>query len=126
MQTNINTVTFNNHFGIMPVETEIRSIFDRNCAGQIDTNGDYYCIHIDHKTHTMYAIPVEIEMQIKETGRILSENEIATFHNEKVRGMTYEEERLWDEDNLLACVDLWGNIAVDEEFDIEWYMENCI
>ena len=40
--------------------------------------------------------------------------------------MTFDEEIAWNEDRLLAHVDLWGNIAVDEEFDMKWYMENCI
>ena len=40
--------------------------------------------------------------------------------------MTHEEKMLYNENKLTAYVDLWGNIAVDEEFDIEWYMENCI
>ena len=40
--------------------------------------------------------------------------------------MTYGEEMLYNEDRLTAYVDLWGNIAVNEEFDMGWYMENCI
>ena len=118
-------VTFNNHFGTMPLETEIRSIFDRCCAGQIDINGNYYCIHTDHKTHEYYAMTVKNSHKAYELGRWLDDGEVAVFHGERVRAMTFEEERKYNEDRLLALVDLWGNIAVDEEFDMEWYMEHC-
>lgn len=118
-------VKFNNHFGEMELENNIRSIFDYSIAGQIATDGKYYCIHVDHKTHEKYAITRETEFKTLSFGRTLSENEEVIFNGEKVRGMTWEEECQYNEDRLLACVDLWGNIAVDEEFDIEYYME-CI
>ena len=119
-------VKFNNHYGKMELENKIRSIFATNIAGQIAEDGNYYCIHVDHKTHKMYALTKEAEKSANEIGRILEEEEEADFNGEKVRAMTYDEEKLYNEDKLMAHVDLWGNIAVDEEFDMEWYLENCI
>ncbi len=115
-------VKFNNHFGKMPLENKVRSIFDTHTAGQIATDGKYYCIHVDHKTHEHYALTREAEKQADLLGYSLMENEQATFNGEKVRAMTAYEERLYNEDRLMACVDLWGNIAVEEAFDIEWYL----
>lgn len=120
------TVKFNNWYGEMPLESKIRSIFDHEIAGQIAIDGNYYCIHKDHKKHTMYALTREAEKKAHKMGTFLHDEETAIFNGEKVRAMTYEEEMLYNEDRLLACVDLWGNIAIEEEFDIEWYMENCL
>lgn len=114
-------VKFNNHFGKMPLENKVRSIFDTHTAGQIATDEKYYCIHIDHKTHEYYALTREAEKQADLLGYTLEENQEAIFNGEKVRAMTDYEARMWDEDRLLAHVDLWGNVAVDEEFDIDWY-----
>ena len=119
-------VEFNNHFGKMPLEKRVRSIFDTHNAGQIATDGKYYCIHVDHKTHEYYALTKEAECQADSLGYPLSENQECVFNGEKVRGMTYYENELYNMDRLMAHVDLWGNIAVEEEFDMEWYMENCI
>ncbi len=119
-------VEFNNHFGKMPLENKIRSIFDIHTAGQLATDGKYYCIHVDHKTHEHYALTKEAEKQADLLGYPLEENQEATFNGEKVRAMTDYESHLWNEDRLMMNVDLWGNVAVDEEFDIEWYMENCL
>jgi hypothetical protein len=117
-------VKFNNHFGKMPLENMVRSIFDICIAGQISTDGKYYCIHVDHKTHEYYALTKDAEKQADYLGYPLDENEEAIFNGEKVRGMTYDENELYNMDRLTAHVDLWGNIAVDEEFDIDWYLEN--
>lgn len=114
-------IKFNNNYGTMELENTIRSIFDQNIAGQIATDGNYYCIHLDHKTHEMYALTRETETKAKSLGYILEENQEAIFNGEKVRGMTYREAMDWNMDNLMAHVDLWGNIAVDEEFDIDYY-----
>ena len=119
-------IKFDNHYGEMELETKIRSIFDTNIAGQIAEDGNYYIIHVDHKTHKKYALSKESEAEAKALGYILEDEAEAVFNGEKVRAMTYDEECLYNEDRLTACVDLWGNIAVDEEFDIEWYMEHCI
>ena len=119
-------VTFDNNYGSMPLEEKIRSIFDQNIAGQIDNKGNYYIIHVDHKTHKMYALTKESENKADSMGRPLEPNEEAIFNEEKVRGMEWEEERDWDMGNLMAHVDLWGNIAVDEPFDIEWFCEHCL
>ena len=119
-------IKFDNNYGEMELENKIRSIFDNNIAGQIATDGNYYIIHVDHKTHKKYALSKEAETEADAMGYLLDEEEKAIFNGEKVRAMTYEEEMLYNEDRLTAYVDLWGNIAVDEEFDMEWYMENCI
>lgn len=119
-------IKFNNHFGEMELETKIRSIFDTNIAGQIAEDGNYYIIHVDHKTHKKYALSKESEAEAKAFGYPLEEGREAVFNGEKVRAMTYREECLYNEDRLTACVDLWGNIAVDEEFDFDYYMEHCI
>lgn len=68
----------------------------------------------------------EAEKQANSLGYTLQEDEVAVFNGEKVRGMTEYEDMLWNEDRLLAHIDQWGNIAVDEEFDVEWYMDNCL
>ena len=117
-------VKFNNHYGEMPLENMLRSIFDTHFAGQIATDGQYYCIHVDHKKHEYYALTREAERQADLLGYPLDEDEEAVFNGEKVRGMTYGENELYNMDRLMAHVDLWGNIAIEEEFDIDWYMEN--
>ena len=119
-------IKFDNRYGEMELENKIRSIFDNNIAGQIATDGNYYIIHVDHKTHEKYALSKEAEEEANAIGYLLEEEEKAIFNGEKVRAMTYGEEMLYNEDRLTAYVDLWGNIEVDEEFDMEWYMENCI
>ena len=117
-------IKFNNHFGEMELENKIRSIFDNNIAGQIAEDGKYYCIHVDHKTHEKYALSKETEEEANALGYLLEEEQEAVFNGEKVRGMTPEEEMLYNEDRLTTCVDLWGNIAVDENFDFDYYMEH--
>lgn len=119
-------VDFNNYLGKMPLENTIRSIFDTMVAGNYATDGKYYCIHTDHKTHEKYALTKEAEKQVDLLGYPLDENQEATFNGEKVRAMTDYESHLWNQDRLMMHVDLWGNVAVEEEFDIEWYMENCL
>lgn len=121
-------IKFNNHYGEMELESKIRSIFDTSIAGQIAIDGNYYIIHHDHKIHELYALTKKAEDEAQSLGYWLIEKgkTEAIFNGEKVRVMTYEENCLHNEDRLLACVDLWGNIAVDEYFDIEWYMEHCV
>jgi len=101
-------------------------MFDRAIAGQIATDGNYYDILIDHKTHKPYAVTREVILEAYKQGRPLQPNETATFLGEEVRGMTDFEENLWNEDRLMECVDLWGNVALSEPFDIEYFMEHCI
>ena len=108
------------------LEENIRSIFDGIHGGNIATDGKYYVLHSDHKTHETYVLSKESEEKADALGYPLEENEIAIFNGEKVRGMTFKEECAWNEDRLLAHIDLWGNIAVNEEFDYEWYYENCM
>ena len=119
-------IKFNNYYGEMELETKIRSIFDNNIAGQIAIDGNYYIIHVDHKTHKMYSLTRESYTKARQLGHKLEEGQESVFNGEKVRGMTFDEEMLWNEDRLMACVDLWGNIAVDEEFDMDYYMQHCI
>lgn len=57
---------------------------------------------------------------------LVEENQEATFNGEKVRAMTDYENNLWNQDRLMMHIDLWGNVAVDEEFDMDWHMENCL
>lgn len=103
-------LTFDNPFGTMDLESKIRSIFDNSIAGQTATNGNYYCIHVDHKTKQLYALTREAHFLALSLGHLLEEGEVATFNGENVRGMTEKEERLYNEDRLVAYVDLWGNI----------------
>ena len=119
-------VVINRWYGELELENKIRSIFDTNIAGQIADDGIYYCIYVDHKTHKKYALTKEGYAEADALGYTLEEGQEAVFNGEKVRCMTFDEEIAWNEDRLLAHVDLWGNVAVDEEFDMEWYMENCI
>ena len=117
-------IKFNNYYGEMELETKIRSIFDISIAGQIAEDGNYYIIHVDHKTHERYALSKELEAEARAMGYPLEKEEEAVFNGEKVRAMTFEEEILYNEDRLTAYVDLWGNIAVDEKFDFDYYMEH--
>lgn len=119
-------IKFNNYYGEMELETKIRSIFDANIAGQIAEDGKYYIIYADHKTHERYALSKKSEAEARSMGYSLEECQEAVFNGEKVRAMTFEEEMLYNEDRLTACVDLWGNIAVDEKFDFDYYMEHCL
>lgn len=105
--------TFPQPFSTLLVEDKVRSIFDQECAGQLDTGGDYYCIHIDHNIHEYYAVPKDINLKFRKEGCMLEEGEVAEFCGEKVRGMTIMEEVRWNTDTLSALVDLWGNIAVE-------------
>lgn len=107
-------------FGYMPEEETVRSIFDSNIAGWLDENGDYYHIHMDHRSHKRYAVSEENEERARQLGRILEEGETAVFNGESVRAMTYEEERKYNEDNLMLLVDLWGNVCTDEKENEEW------
>lgn len=123
-------ISFKSYYGYvteMELDEKLRSIFDHQVEGNYATDGQYYCIHVDHKTHKRYALTRDISLKAFELGHPLeTDGEVAVFNGEKVRAMTWDEERLYNEDRLMANVDLWGNIAVDEEFDVEWYMENCI
>jgi hypothetical protein len=119
------TIETENH-ETFPFDTEIRSIFDHQIAGTFDTNGNYICIHVDHKTHERYALSKEVSLKANELGHSLEENEAATFHGERVRGMTFREGMQDNEGNLMENTDLWGNVAVDEPFDVEWFMDHCI
>lgn len=122
----VKTVVFDNYLGKMSLENKIRSIFDTLIAGQTAIDGNYYCIHTDHKTHEKYALTKESENKIRSLGYALDQNQEAIFNGEKVRGMTEQENYKYNMDNLMAHIDLWGNIAVEEEFDMKWYMENCM
>ena len=118
-----------NGYGTISVETNLRSIFDEHCAGQFATDGGYYCIHIDHKTHQHYALSKENECKVNDIGRPLDIGKSATFSGENVRGMTFEEECAWNDGRLMKLVDVWGNVCTDEKRNSEyarWYSENCI
>lgn len=114
-------------YGILPVRKSITNSFDHCCAGQIGNDGIYYCIHTDHLTHEMYAVDIPTEQAFTALGRPLGLNEPEQMvAGNLVRPMTAREEQLWNEDRLLANVDCWGNIEVNDTFDHEWYMEHCI
>jgi len=113
-------------YGTMPLQTQPLSIFDHSCAGQLDINDDYYVICINHKTHELYAVSKEGWHTFYKSGRPLEPGETGSFFGERVRAMTFREEMAYNEDRLLEHVDLWGNIAEDELFDMEWYMEHCL
>lgn len=73
-------ITFNNHFGTIKLEEKLRSIFDNEVTGQIDINGDYYCIYADHKTKQLYALTRETGLALFTIGYPLEEGETATFN----------------------------------------------
>ena len=68
-------IKFDNDYGEMELENKIRSIFDNNIAGQIATDGNYYIIHVDHKTHKKYALSKEAEAEANAIGYFLEEEE---------------------------------------------------
>lgn len=104
------------YYGTMKLESKIRSIFDRAIAGQHAMDGNYYVIYEDHKSLEKYALTSDASLDAHDMGRFLVDDEVAEFNGEKVRAMTMEEERLYNMNQLMAHVDLWGNIAVDEEY----------
>lgn len=109
-------VTFDNDYGTLPLDENLRSIFDLCYAGQIDVKGNYYCIHFDHKKKEYYALTKEANADAYIIGKPLREGEQATFRGETVRGMTRQEEELWNQDELQEVnVDLWGNVAVENK-----------
>lgn len=108
-------VTFS-FYGTMPLEENIKSIFDTQIAGQHDSNGRYLLIFVDAKDKEKYALTKESYRAAKKSGHVLEPNEKATFNGEHVRGMTFKEERAWDEGMLSDfLVDLWGNIGDSNE-----------
>lgn len=113
-------VRFDNQYGEIPLENEIRSIFDNSIAGQFATNGNYYVIYIDHSTYKLYAITSETERKSMEIGRQLEAGEDAIFNGEKVRGITYEEEMRYNIGEFEANLDLWGNIEVKRLVNFEY------
>lgn len=97
----------------MELEPKIKSIFDENIAGDYATNGEYYVILSNHKTNGVYALTREAFEEALSLGRKLElDGEEAIFNGERVRAMTFGEECLYNEDNLYAKVDLWGNISM--------------
>ena len=78
------------------------------------------------ENHELYAIDKDAWHTFYQSGRPLEPGEADSFYGERVRAMTPYEEMLYNEDRLCEHVDLWGNIAEDEPFDMEWYMEHCL
>ena len=111
-------------------EGAIRSSFDHNFCGFSLNNkyvGDdrtpYVCGYNDHLTGEDYYVTREICHEfLNKHERHLCENEVAMVAGNLVRGMTFMEEQMYNEDRLFALVDLWGNIAVDEEPNEQWIM----
>lgn len=94
---------------IMPLETCVRSIFDMRKGSWISTEG-YMYVFEDFNGED-YAVTLENYEKILTQGRKLSASETGYFFDEAVRGMTAEEESLWECGGFLDCdVDLWGNV----------------
>lgn len=125
----VETVTFHNTW-VMPLSEIVRSSFDHCIAGQIASDGNYYCIYSDHKTHENYAVTREVAYGFDALGRTLEEDEPETeIAGNLVRPMTWGEECEYNEDRLVMLVDQWGNICTDEKANeayAEWYYEHCI
>ena len=97
----------------MELSQNLHSIFDIHYGAGYGNNGEYLILFEDYATKKSYAVSREVWFDIEENcGRTLSEKETAKFCGEFVRGMTEEEERLWDMDMLNATVDIWGNIKM--------------
>lgn len=111
-------------------ESAIKSSFDHNFCGFSLNNkcvGDdrtpYVCGYNDHITGEDYYVTREIcHEYLNKHERHLREDEVARVAGNLVRGMTFMEEQMYNEDRLFALVDLWGNIAVDEEPNEQWIM----
>ena len=109
-------------------ERGIRSSFDHNFCGfslNNKTIGDertpYVCGYQDHITGENYYVTREIAHKfLTDNERFLQDGEQAIVAGNLVRCMTYSEECAYNEDRLFALVDLWGNIAVDEEPNERW------
>lgn len=97
-------------YGKLPVKDTVNSIFDAKIAGQFADDGKYYCVHVNYKTGGYYALTKDSENEVMKQGRTLMENETATFLGTNVRGMTFEEERAYNEEQLGMLVDLWCNV----------------
>ena len=111
-------------------ELELRekqtSSFDISYAGMIGEDGKYYICLTDYKTHKHYCVQKGNHIEYDEKNVLTIFDEPRIICGNLVRAMTPEEERLWNEDRLLAVVDVFGNVSVTEEFDMDWYMNNCI
>ena len=111
-------------------EKTIRSSFDHSFCGfslNNKTIGDdrtpYICGYKDHITGENYYVTREIAHKfLTDNERFLQEGEQAIVAGNLVRCMTYSEECAYNEDRLFDLVDLWGNIAVDEEPNERWIM----
>jgi len=111
-------------------EGVIRSSFDHNfcgfslnnkCVG--DDHTPYVCGYIDHITGEKYYVTREICHEfLNKYERHLCENEVAMVAGNLVRGMTFMEEQMYNEDRLFSLVDLWGNISAKEEPNEQWIM----
>lgn len=106
----------------------VSSIFDTNWAGQHDTNGKYWCIMTDHKTHENYCVESDVRHQFyMNAGRMLEYGETAVFNNEEVRGMSISEQMDYNMERVTGLVDCWGNLSTNSEATneyLEWYYEN--
>lgn len=107
----------------------VSSIFDTNWAGQIDTNGNYWCIMTDHKTHENYCVDRQVFHDLYMSGHSLDYGETAVFNGEEVRGLSSDEEQNYNMDRYIGLQDLWGNLSTNEEETdeyLELYFNNCI
>lgn len=111
-------------------ELELRekqtSSFDHSFAGWIAEDGKYYICLTDYKTHKHYCVEKGNHIEWSEDNVLSPEDEPRVICGNLVRPMTESEEMAYNEDRLLAVVDVFGNISCTEEFDVDWYYENCI
>ena len=110
-------------------EPTLRSSLDDNSCG-LPLNGKkigdertpYVCEFIDHITNERYFVTRERVNEFRTHGKFLPlDSPAQVIAGELVRGMTFAEERLYNEDRLLALVDMWGNIALEEPSE-QWIM----
>lgn len=104
-------------FGVMEVKKRPSTIFDHLQGGGYgydeDENCDYYLVSRDANGREC-AISIDDYKQFLGSGHHLKAGETETFDGHKVRGMTEDEERMWDIGLLDdTMVDIWGNIKID-------------
>lgn len=104
------------------IDDHVHSSFDNHwCGTKIGTT---YCIGlVDYITGKSYYVPYEsvYRKYDEENATFLPLDAPAQMvAGNLVRGMSRIEEQAWNEDRLLALVDLWGNISAVEEPNERW------
>ena len=117
-----NNILYQSH---LPIREKQTSSFDTNFGGNIGADGNYYILLRDYKTHEEYCVLRGNEIKFDEK-YVLTEGEQKIIFGNLVRGMTEEEEILWNQDRLMAIVDCFGNISVNETMDTEYFIEHYL